>query len=202
MSTESQESRWDAGYWEHRYQTGATQWDVGYATPPITEYFEQITNKEARILVPGAGLGWEVAELWRSGFKNTWYLDLAGAPAEAFIKRLPEFPQKQILLEDFFSHQHQYDFIFEQTFFCSLEPAQRPAYAAKMHELLQPGGKLVGVLFNEPLNSDHPPFGGNSEEYRKIFSPYFNFKHFDDCYNSIKPRAGREIFMVLERKSI
>ena len=34
-----------------------------------------------------------------------------------------------------------------------------------MHMLLNEGKSIVGLLFNVPLNQDHPPFGGNKEEY-------------------------------------
>ncbi|MFN7690843.1 MAG: SAM-dependent methyltransferase, partial [Bacteroidota bacterium] len=65
---------------------------------------------------------------------------------------------------------------------------------------LKPTGKLIGLLFNIPLNTEHPPFGGNKNEYENQFSPYFNFKYFDLCYNSIKPRANNELFIVLEKR--
>ena len=92
------------------------------------------------------------------------------------------------------------DLIVEQTFFCAINPSLRKAYAKKMHELLNKKGKLVGVLFNDVLNTDKPPFGGNKEEYISYFNPYFNFKTFDVCYNSIKPRANRELFINFEKK--
>ena len=75
-------------------------------------------------------------------------------------------------------------------------------YSRKMFELLKPGGKLVGLLFNDALNTDKPPFGGNKEEYEKYFKPYFELKVFDTAYNSIKPRAGRELFINLVKKYV
>jgi thiopurine S-methyltransferase len=68
-----------------------------------------------------------------------------------------------------------------------------------MNELLNPGGKLVGLLFNDKLNTDKPPFGGTEEEYLNYFEKYFKIKTFEPCYNSIKPRAGRELFINLEK---
>ena len=32
-----------------------------------------------------------------------------------------------------------------------------------MNQLLKPNGKLVGLMFNVPLNKDKPPFGGNKD---------------------------------------
>ena len=45
-----------------------------------------------------------------------------------------------------------------------------------MSELLKDNGKLVGRLFNTPLYQDHPPFGGNKNEYIEYFEPYYTTK--------------------------
>ena len=90
--------------------------------------------------------------------------------------------------------------ILEQTFFCALHPSFRKSYTEKMNDLLKPKGKLVGVLFNDKMNDNEPPFGANADEYRNYFSPHFNFNVFESCYNSIEKRNGRELFIVLEKK--
>ena len=46
-------------YWEERYQKGETGWDAGKITTPIKEYIDQLTNKNLKILIPGAGNGYE-----------------------------------------------------------------------------------------------------------------------------------------------
>jgi hypothetical protein len=102
-----------------------------------------------------------------------------------------------LFFEDFFEHKGSYDIIIEQTFFCSIDPSERKHYAEKVYELLVEGGKLMGILFDDPLFDDHPPFGGNKDEYEKYFKPYFEFKVFDRAYNSIKPRMERELFILL-----
>ena len=74
----------------------------------------------------------------------------------------------------------------------------RKSYVQKMASLLVPGGKLVGVLFNCEFEGG-PPFGGNKEEYLTFFQPFFKIKTFETCYNSIKPRSERELFIILEK---
>ena len=69
-----------------------------------------------------------------------------------------------------------------------------------MPELLNAGGKLVGLLFNTSFDKEGPPFGGNKEEYLGYFEEIFFIKKMEDCYNSIAPRAGRELFMILIKK--
>ena len=69
-----------------------------------------------------------------------------------------------------------------------------------MYNLLEENGKLVGLLFNEKLNNDKPPFGGNKNEYLSYFEPFFEIKVFERAYNSIAARKNRELFMILIKK--
>ena len=66
-----------------------------------------------------------------------------------------------------------------------------------MASLLKPKGRLVGLLFDAPLNNDVPPFGGTKQEYLDYFRPYFALETFELAYNSIAPRSGRELFINL-----
>ena len=190
----------NADYWQNRYTQNNTGWDTGGITPPLKNYFDQLENKSLRILIPGCGNAYEAEYLYRNGFKNVYLVDIAEAPLQNFASRVPDFPKDQLLLQDFFKLEGKYDLIVEQTFFCALDPALRPAYAKKMASLLAPGGKLAGLLFDTVFEKAGPPFGGNREEYRSYFAPYFDFKHFERAYNSIPPRQGSELFMVLEAK--
>ena len=104
--------------------------------------------------------------------------------------------------DDFFNHSHKYDCIVEQTFFCSLHPDQRKHYAQKMLELLNPNGKIIGLLFNFPLTKNGPPYGGSKSEYIETFSKSFKIHTLKTSYNSIKPRMGRELFLIFEKKNL
>jgi methyl halide transferase len=190
----------DADFWSGRYQQGQTGWDAGSVTTPLKTYFDQLTDTSLKILIPGGGNSHEAEYLFSRGFNNVWVIDLSPLPLANLAARLPGFPSNQLVEGDFFAHAGQYDLIVEQTFFCAIDPALRSRYARKMCELLKPGGKLVGVLFDDDLNSDQPPFGGHAPEYQTYFEPYFQFLVFEPCYNSIKPRAGRELFISLIKK--
>ncbi len=189
----------DKNYWNQRYFEHDTGWDAGNVTLPLKIYFDQLINKTLRILIPGAGNAHEAEYLHQQGFKNVFVIDIARAPLENFRKRCPEFPEGHLIEGDFFELKGAFDLIIEQTFFCALNPSLRPEYAAKMHKLLNPGGKLIGLLFGVPLNQDHPPFGGSKEEYLQYFEPYFIVETMEIAYNSIKPREGRELFIKLLR---
>lgn len=189
----------DAGYWSTRYQQEDTGWDAGSITTPLRDYADQLENKELKILIPGAGNAHEAEYLFNAGFKNVFVCDLAPEPLANFLKRCPGFDPTHLLLQNFFDLQDGYDLIIEQTFFCALDPSLRAAYFKKMAGLLKPGGHLVGLLFNDVLNTGHPPFGGNKEEYLGYIPFSLSIKTFETAYNSIKPRQGRELFMNLQR---
>jgi methyl halide transferase len=186
-------------YWSERYKEQRTGWDIGEVSTPIKEYIDQIENKELKILIPGAGNAYEAEYLFRKGFKNIYILDFANEPLERFKNRIPDFPEEHILNENFFEITGSFDLILEQTFFCSLPPLRRTDYAIKMHELLKVDGKLVGVLFDMSFAKQGPPFGGDRTEYLTYFSPYFKIVTFENCYNSIPPRKGSELFMILKK---
>ncbi len=190
----------DQTYWEKRWEEGETGWDVGRITTPLKTYFDQLRNKNLRILIPGCGNSWEAEYLWNQGFVHTDIVDYSSQAIDSFQERVPEFPKDQIYCLDFFELKGDYDLIIEQTFFCALDPRLRKAYALQMHELLVAGGKLVGLLFEETGNIDKPPFGGTLEEYKALFAPLFTIQVLERAYNSIAPRAGRELFVILRKK--
>ena len=194
----------DAAYWQARYATtGRDTWDAGRITPPLQAYFDQLpVATQLRILIPGAGRAYEAEYLHRRGFQHVVVADFAAGPLADFAARVPDFPAENLWQADFFelTPAAPFDLIIEQTFFCALAPALRPAYARQCAALLRPGGRLAGLLFDaEFAGATEPPFGGSREEYRDYFAPYFRFVHFEPAYNSLRPRAGRELFICLQK---
>ena len=191
----------DENYWSERYRNASTGWDIGFPSPPIVQYLDQIENKEVEILIPGAGNSYEASYAFKKGFSNVNILDLSREPLNNFKRANPEFPDSQLHHEDFFLHMHQYDLILEQTFFCAIDPRLREKYVTKMHELLKPGGKLVGVLFNRHFDFQGPPFGGDMEEYQLLFSKKFKVECLETCYNSIPQRQNSEVFIIMKKSN-
>jgi methyl halide transferase len=171
-------------YWSTRYENQLTGWDLGAPSTPLQTYIDQLKDKDLRILIPGAGNAYEAEYLFDLGFKNVFVLDISDIPLQNFKERNPH--------------------LLEQTFFCSFLPTKtnRKLYGKKMAAMLKPHGKLVGVWFEIPLikNTDKRPFGGNRTEYEIYLSPYFHIKTFELCHNSIKPRAGQEVFGIFIKK--
>ncbi|GAA4302433.1 methyltransferase domain-containing protein [Aestuariibaculum suncheonense] len=188
-------------YWDNRYKTNNTGWDIGHISTPIKTYIDQLTNKDLKILIPGAGNAYEAEYLFLSGFKNVYVIDLSKTALDNIKARIPEFPESQMIQGNFFDLNDHFDLVIEQTFFCAINPELRFKYAEKMHQLLKPEGKLVGLLFDMPLNQTEPPFGGCEADYINYFGPYFNIE-LAPCYNSITPRHGKELFIKMTHKQV
>lgn len=186
-------------FWEERYQNNETGWDVGKITTPLKEYIDQIENKELKILIPGAGNGYEFDYFIDKGFKNIFVIDLAKQPLDTIIKRNPKF-ENNLFQGDFFDLKQTFDLVIEQTLFCALNPELRTKYVTKMHSILKENGKIAGLLFDFPLTEVGPPFGGSEQEYLNLFSEKFKIKTLKRAHNSIKPRKDKELFFIFEKK--
>lgn len=187
-------------YWTERWNNQETGWDIGHVSTPLKEYFDQLENKDLRIVIPGAGNAYEAEYLYKLGFKNVHVVDISHKALESFKTRVTDFPEENLICKDFFELAENYDLMIEQTFFCALHPSERQRYAKKAFEILQPSGKLVGLLFQIELYHDHPPFGGDRSVYRPVFSPYFDIEIMETATNSIKPRQGNELFVKMQVK--
>ena len=194
----SEHSFLSAAYWQERYRTIDTGWDLGAVSPPLKAFIDQLEDKGLRILIPGAGSAYEAEYLFRQGFSNVHVIDLAPEPLVSFKNRCPEYPETHLHVGDFFSFEGEFDLILEQTLFCAIDPSLREDYARKSAALLSDGGQLCGLLFNRSFEVG-PPFGGKKEEYEVLFAPYFSAVRMEECTNSISARAGTELFVQLTK---
>lgn len=188
-----------ATYWNERYLNQQTGWDLGEVSPPIKNYINQITNKDLRILIPGAGNAYEAIYLLVNGFTNVTVIDFASLPLSNLKAKLKNINESHyhLIHDDFFNHEGEYDLIIEQTFFCAINPDLRKKYVKHTHQLLAEKGKIAGLLFNKEFPFDGPPFGGNEDDYKKLFEPEFDIKIIETAYNSVEARKGKELFVVL-----
>lgn len=190
----------NADFWNKLYSSNLAKWDLGFVSPPIKEYTDKLEDKTLRVLMPGAGSGYEVEYLFEREFSNVSLLDYSQLAIRNFQRRIPSFPKEQVFADDFFKHEGTYDIIIENNFFSAIHPDQREDYAKRMHHLLVDDGKLVGLVFNEKFAPKGPPFGATKEEYIKLFEPYFNLQYFEVAKNSVTSRLGYEFFFELIRK--
>lgn len=189
----------NADYWNNQYKKNEMGWDLQQVSPPLKAYFNQLENKNIAILIAGCGNAYEAEYLFSLGFNNITLVDIAIELVNVLKQKFSNTAIK-IIHQDIFEHQGQYDLILEQTLFCAIDPSLRNNYVVKMNELLANNGKLVGLLFDKEFEKQGPPFGGYKCQYEPLFSPYFSFKTFEECYNSTKARKGEELFINFLKK--
>lgn len=190
----------NANFWNERYQSNQTGWDLKGPSTPLKEYIDQIKNKNIRILIPGCGNAYEAEYLIEKGFTDITLIDIAEVLVKNLKEKFKNQPNIKIIKQDFFKLEGKFDLILEQTFFCALHPSLREMYIEKIAHLLSHKGKLVGVLFNKEFGNTTPPFGGTFNEYFSSFSKKLTIQKMENCYNSIKPRAGHELFISIKLK--
>jgi len=190
----------DRYYWEYRWQSDNTGWDIGKPSPAIVSYMEQYPHKAARILIAGCGHAHEAAALAALGFTDITVLDIAETATEKIRHKYQHIKEIKVICEDFFTHNAHYDLLLEQTFFCAIPTEKRVDYVQQAANLLAPNGKLVGLLFNRNFDMPGPPFAGGIAEYSALFAPFFTFQTLAPCFNSIPARAGKELFINFNKK--
>ena len=188
-------------FWDERYLNNDTGWDLGSISPPLKAYIDQLRNPSLSLLIPGCGNAYEAEYLLQKGYLDITLADISPTLVNTLEERFSTYIGKWVHIHciNFFEMTGSYDIILEQTFFCALEPSLRESYVKKMHELLNPGGKLVGLLFNRSFETS-PPYGGSMDEYIALFSPFFEIKKMVPCGNSVTPRQDSELFFIMEKK--
>ena len=87
----------------------------------------------------------------------------------------------------------QFDWIFEHTCFCAIDPTQRPAYMRAAAGALKAGGHLLAIFYLNPHDpgEDHtgPPHGATLVELDALFDPAFELV---EDYVPARAYAGRE----------
>ena len=72
-------------YWNNRYEKLETPWDVGKVSIPLKEYFEQISDKQQKILIQGSGNGYEGEYLFNNNFTFTKHRSLNGIVCRSYV---------------------------------------------------------------------------------------------------------------------
>ena len=151
----------DVAFWEDRYRTGRTPWETGRPPPALERFLARepasTGGNPRRVLLPGCGIGYEVAAFHAAGWSPLAvdYSPAAVARATAALGALGRF----VRLADFFADDPggPFDLVYERAFLCSMPPTRWPDYARRIAALLPPGGRLAGIFVHgdEP---EPPPY--------------------------------------------
>jgi SAM-dependent methyltransferase len=182
--------------WEDHYRRGEMPWDKGEASPALLESLQRV-SVSGRVLVPGCGLGYDVRALAANGAEVVG-LDLSPTAVKE-AEALPRVAGERYLHGDFFALPPElagsFDWIFEHTCYCAIDPSRRCDYVAACARALRPGGQFLGVFYLDPgqtLATDGPPFETNLAALDETFSPHFDLIQEWCPTRTYRNRAGRE----------
>jgi SAM-dependent methyltransferase len=162
--------------WEARYETGDMPWEKGEPSPGLVDFLKAHPElPPGKVCVPGCGTGHDVRAWARHGFE-VYGFDLAPGA----IRLCNEKTQGTGLgnvhyqLADFLVDEppRLFDWLFEHTLYCAIDPKRRDEYVQAARRWLKPNGQFLAVHYLIP-DEDGPPFGTTREEVLEKFSPHF-----------------------------
>jgi SAM-dependent methyltransferase len=188
--------------WEALYQSGEMPWEKGEASPGLVDFLTAHPElPRGSVCVPGCGTGHD-ARVWaRAGFQVAGY-DLAPSAIRLSQERTAAAGlTAQFHRADFLADPppRPFDWVFEHTLYCAIDPGERERYQAAVLRWLKPGGHYLAVNYLIP-DTDGPPFGTTREELWDRFSPHFELLE-EWVPRSYPNRTGLELMRWWRKKA-
>ena len=194
-------------YWENRYQTGQTPFEKGAPSPGLVDFLAAHPDlKRGTVCVPGCGTGHDVRAFAKAGFAAFGFdlapsaIALARGTPSTVSARIEEYSQRagtvpgvpQFQLADFLREEppQKFDWLFEHTLFCAIQPSERDDYVRAVLRWLKPGGNYLAVNYFD-CGPDGPPWPTTRAEQMQRFSPHCDLLA-DWTPRSYPNRTGRE----------
>ena len=188
--------------WENRYQTKDMPWEKGAPSPGLMDFLASHPDLPGEtVCVPGCGTGHDVREWSRTGFRAYGY-DIAPSAVQISEERThaarlgAKFRQADFLRDE---PPFQFDWLFEHTLFCAIDPSERGLYVGALLRWLKPSGHFLAVNYLIP-DQDGPPFGTTRAELWQRFSPHFELKA-EWVPRSYPNRTGLELMLWWQRRN-
>jgi SAM-dependent methyltransferase len=188
-------------YWENRYQTKEMTWDKGAPSPGLVDFLAANPKlKRGTVCIPGCGTGHDVRALAAAGF-DAFGFDLAPSAIRLSEEKTTAAGLNATFqLADFLRDEppQLFDWLFEHTLFCAIQPNERDAYVRAILRWLKPGGNYLAVNYFD-CGPEGPPWPTSRVELMEKFSPHFELLA-DWPPRSYPNREGRERMFWWRRK--
>ncbi|MEO7724114.1 MAG: methyltransferase domain-containing protein [Chthoniobacterales bacterium] len=186
--------------WEERYQRRETPWEKGAPHPALIDHVAENGPLKGEIFVPGCGSGQDVRALVTAD-NHVVGVDLAPFAIKKTRAR-PPLAREEYLLANLFDlppeMDGRFDWVFEHTCFCAIDPTLRRQYVSTIVRLLQPKGRMLAIFF---LNPDHdedgPPYRVSTGELEDFFGEAFILEREWVPARTHPGREQRELMRVL-----
>lgn len=192
-------------FWQELYRQGRIGWDLGQETPVFLRLLENGRLPPGRMIVLGAGRGYDARLFARHGFQVTAVDFAPQAVREMRERNDPAAPVAVVHSDIFDLHpifEGIFDYVLEYTFYCAIHPGRREKYADVVANLLKPGGRYIGLAFPVEDRSGGPPFGVSPEELVMLLEEKgIELRHRESPRDSVPGRRGREELLILQKNS-
>ena len=170
--------RWEA-MWKRGLEPGDA-FDVGGVSGALASYLKRAPRppEGSAALVPGCGRAYDALALARHGFDRVVAVDIAPTAvraAQSFLEdeadgydedlgiyyiqiKGTRFTKIEVYEVDFFEVPDKFDFIWDCTFLCALDPSIRAKWAQKQKALLNENGTLLSCIFPICEKAGGPPY--------------------------------------------
>lgn len=162
--------------WEELYRKGETPWEKGEPSPGLVDFLAAHPNLvRGAVCVPGCGTGHDVRAWAAAGFEAYGFdiapLAIKAAKEKTFAANLHAvFAEADFLIDP---PPRPFDWLFEHTLFCAINPCDRRDYVHAALRWLKPKGHFLAVFYLIP-DEDGPPFGTTRDEILARFTPHFD----------------------------
>jgi len=190
--------------WEQRYRTGDMPWEKGAASPGLVDFLAAHPElARGTVCVPGCGTGHDVREFAKAGFAAFGFDIAPSAIRLSEEKTRNAHLDAQFQVADFLRSEprQRFDWIFEHTLFCAIQPEERDLYVRAVLRWLKPEGQYLAVNYMIIEDAEGPPFPTTRDELCRRFEPDFELAA-EWVPRSYPNRVGRERMFWWRRKKI
>jgi SAM-dependent methyltransferase len=190
--------------WDANYEQGTDGWDLGGPTPVFQGLLRSQRLVPGRMIVLGAGRGYDAREFARHGFQVAAVDFSSRAVREMHRLASPDAPV-EIMQHDIFTLpetlNHSFDYVLEYTCMCAIDPHRRAEYADVVRRLLKPDGMYVDLAFPLDGRKGGPPFAVSAAEILDLFQARgFQLLWREKPVDSIPRRRNAEELLIFQKK--
>jgi methyl halide transferase len=187
--------------WESRYQSGDMPWEKGEPSPGLVDFLAAHPElPRGTVCVPGCGTGHDVRAWAKAGFEAHGFDISPSAIRLCEEKTRGTGLSARYEVADFLTDPppQRFDWLFEHTLYCAINPEQRSDYAQAVLHWLKEDGQFLAVHYLIP-DEDGPPFGTTRDEVVSRFSPHLDLLG-EWVPRSYPNRTGLELMLWWRRK--
>ena len=197
--------------WDKQYAIQETPWDKGAAAPPLVDWLTANPGRlGGRVMVPGCGLGHDMRAIVAADPEaEVVGLDISPLAVEA-ARAIPPAGKERYREGNLFDLPEgmleAFDWIFEHTCYCAIDPVLRDDYVSAVWTALRPGGRILALFYLDPYDDEHapgggPPHGCTVEELEQRFeqSGRFRFETREVPKRAFEGREDREYLVEMTR---